>query len=51
MVEYASMLEMKITSWTGLTQAPIVVAVAPPKPDEPQAGTKPALRLIQGGKS
>jgi hypothetical protein len=47
------LLELKITSWSGFTEAPIIVALdADARPtDESQADTRPALRLIRGGKS
>lgn len=46
------MLEVKITSWTGFPEAPTVVALSESQnPPEPQAGTRPTLRLIRGGKS
>jgi hypothetical protein len=45
------MLEIKITAWSGFSSAPIVVVPAGTATQEPQASTRPALRLIQGGKS
>ena len=47
------MLEMKITSWSGFLEPPAVVNLDEPKKpdDEPQASTRPALRLIKGGKA
>jgi hypothetical protein len=47
------LLELKITSSSGFTEEPIIVARdgdARPT-DEPQPDTTPALRLIRGGKS
>ncbi|HUY71525.1 MAG TPA: hypothetical protein VMV08_04745 [Gaiellaceae bacterium] len=45
------MLAIKITSWSGFSEPPTVVIPAANDPQAPQAGTRPALRLIRGGKS
>jgi hypothetical protein len=47
-----TVLVLTISSWSGFAVAPEVVTVGSAKemPPEPQADTKPALRLLKGGR-